>query len=85
MSIQNRDTSLAKEPGRRYYAAVPAHLLDPENRVLDELIGFAFGTLGACHLDVRVYDETAIQALVEGECSCQLASNLPAVRYNNPT
>jgi hypothetical protein len=73
-SIQNRDGSLTKEPGHRtnkrqgYYAAVPAHLLDRENSVIDELIGFAFDTLGACYLDMRVYDEAATKALVEGEC-----------------
>jgi hypothetical protein len=68
MIIQNRDGSLTKEPRHRqaftnkrqdYYAAVPADLLDRENTIIDELIGFAFGTLGAWHLDVRVYDETA--------------------------
>ncbi len=76
MIIQNRDGSLARAPGHRrlfmnkrqgYYAAVPAHLLDRENSVIDELISFAFGTLGAWRLDVRVYDETATKALVEGE------------------
>jgi hypothetical protein len=75
MIIQNRNVSLTKEPGRQlfaneyqgYYAAVPAHLLDRENNVIDELIDFAFDTLGAWRLDVRVYDETATKALVEGE------------------
>jgi hypothetical protein len=76
MIIQNRNGSLTKEPGHRqlstnkrqgYYAAVPAQLLDHENSVIDELIGFAFDTLGAWRLDVRVYDETATKALVEGE------------------
>ena len=66
MIIQNRDGSLAKEPGYqgrsikqpdRYYAAVPLHTLDGENQVIDELISFAFDTLGSWHLDVRVYDE----------------------------
>jgi hypothetical protein len=63
---QHRDTSPAEEPGRPraftkvhqgYYAAVPADLLDDENTIIDELISFAFDTLGAWHLDVRVYDE----------------------------
>jgi hypothetical protein len=76
MIIQNRDCSLIKEPGQRrlltnkrrdYYAAVPADLLDSENSVIDELIGFAFDTLGAWRLDVRVYIETATKALVDGE------------------
>jgi hypothetical protein len=73
MMIQNRDSSLTKEPGRHtnrrqsYYAAVPAHVLDRENSVIDELISFAFDTLGGWCLDVRVYDEMATKALVEGE------------------
>jgi hypothetical protein len=76
MIIHHRNVSLTKEPGHRqlftnerrgYYAAVPAHLLDRENNVIDELIDFAFDTLGAWRLDVRVYDETATKVLVEGE------------------
>ena len=76
MIIQNPDDSRAKEPGRRqlftnkqqgYYAAVPAGLLDCRNTIIDELIDFAFDTLGAWHLDVRVYDETATKVLVEAE------------------
>ena len=73
MIIQSRDSFLTKEPGHRtnkrqdYYAVVPAHALDRENSVIDELISFAFDTLGSWHLDVRVYDETATKALVEGE------------------
>jgi hypothetical protein len=76
MIIQNRGDAPTKEPGYRqfcankpqhYYAAVPADLLDHENTVIDDLIGFAFGTLGAWHLDVRVYDATATKALVEAE------------------
>jgi hypothetical protein len=79
MMIQNRDGSLTKEPGHRrlftykrqdYYAAVPAHVLDRENNVIDDLIRFAFETLGVEYLAVRVYDETATKALVEGERSC---------------
>ena len=76
MIIQNPDSSLTKQLRyhrlltnirQGYYAAVPAHLLDPENRVIDELISFAFDTLGASRLNVRVYDETTIEGLVEGE------------------
>jgi hypothetical protein len=44
---------------------VPADLLDHENTVIDELISFAFDTLGAWHLDVRVYDRPATEALAE--------------------
>jgi hypothetical protein len=35
--------------------------------VIDELIRFAFNTLGAWRLDVRMYVEAATEALVEGE------------------
>jgi hypothetical protein len=71
--IQNRDGILTKEPGhctnkrQSYYAVVPAYVLGRENTVIDELISFAFDTLGAWRLDVRVYDETATKALVEGQ------------------
>jgi hypothetical protein len=64
--IQNRDGSLTGEPGHRrlfknkrpgYYAVVPAHLLDDQSSLIDRLISFAFDTLGARQLEVRVYDE----------------------------
>jgi hypothetical protein len=76
MIIQNPDDSPTKEPGRRqlftnkqqgYYAAVPADLLDCGNTIIDELIRFAFDTLGAGRLDVRVYAETATKVLIEAE------------------
>ena len=79
MMIQNRDGSFAKQPGqcRRftyklldYYAAVPAHLLGRENHVIGDLIRFAFDTLGAWRLDVRVYDVARTKALVEDERPC---------------
>ena len=66
MIIQNRDGSIAQQPGQgrlnthkrhAYYAAVPTHLLDEQNTVIDRIIGFAFETLGARRLEVRVYDE----------------------------
>ena len=73
MIIQNRDGSLTKEPEHRtnkhqsYCAMVPAHVLDHENTVIDELISFALDTLGAWRLDVRVYIEPATKASVELE------------------
>jgi hypothetical protein len=73
MIFQKRDRSLTKAPGYRthkhqsYYAMVPAHVLDNENTVIDELISFALDTLGAWRLDVRVYTETTAKALVEDE------------------
>ena len=78
MIIQNRNGALDGESSQRqfdldsppgYYAAVPAGLLDNDSSVIDELIGFAFETLGARHLDVRVYDETAARALPRCECA----------------
>jgi hypothetical protein len=73
--IQNRDGSIAQEPGHRqlfaakepgYYAAVPAHLLNEQSSLIDRLISFAFDTLGADRLEVRVYDES--NSLGQLEC-----------------
>jgi hypothetical protein len=66
MMLQNRDGPLTKELTQRwlgknqrqgYYAAVPAHLLDDQSSVIEQLISFAFDTLGAWCLEVRVYNE----------------------------
>ena len=46
---------LVQEP-RRYAAAVPAHCLDEQGCLIDQLIHFAFNTLGAQHLELRVYE-----------------------------
>jgi hypothetical protein len=46
---------------------VPADLLDCENTIIDELIGFAFDTLGAWHLEVRVHDKIGTRALAVAE------------------
>jgi hypothetical protein len=76
MIIQNRDHAPTKEPGRSqifrnkhqgYYAVVLADLLDCENTIIDELIGFAFDTLGTWHLEVRVHDKTGARALADAE------------------
>jgi hypothetical protein len=75
MMIQNRDGSLAREPGRcadrrpSYYAAMPASALECERSVIEELIGFAFDLLGARHLELRVYDEPAPKAPAQDTCS----------------
>lgn len=37
-----------------YCAEVPALSLDEQSRLIEQLIGLAFDTLGARHLDVRV-------------------------------
>ena len=39
---------------QRYYVEVPARPLDEQSRLIDHLIGLAFDTLGARHLDVLV-------------------------------
>ena len=43
---------------RRYSAVVPAKLLDEQGCLIDELIQFAFDTLGAQLLDLRIYEAT---------------------------
>jgi hypothetical protein len=48
--------SLRFQGPRRYSAVVPAHALDEHGCLIDELIRFAFDTLGAQHLDLRVYE-----------------------------
>jgi hypothetical protein len=61
--IQDRDGSLIKEPRKSrpnqlvspsYRAEFPAALLDEQNSLIDRIISFAFDTLGAQRLDVRV-------------------------------
>ena len=37
-----------------YHAELTSDLLDEQGQLLDEVIAFAFETLGARHLDVRV-------------------------------
>lgn len=45
--IQQRDE-------RSYYAAVPEQLLDEQSSLIELLINFAFDTVGAQRLDVRI-------------------------------
>ena len=61
--IQDRDGSLIKEPRKprpnqlvspSYRVEFPAALLDEQNSLIDRIISFAFDTLGARRLDVRV-------------------------------
>ena len=65
MIIQNRDGSLIREPSdaRRfqerqpsYYAELPASALDEQSSVIDRIISFAFDTIGARNLKLRVRD-----------------------------
>ena len=63
MIIQNRDGSLVQEqrhprPRQKrqpdYRAEVPAALLDEQSSLIEQIINFAFDTLGALRLEVRV-------------------------------
>jgi hypothetical protein len=49
-------TPLRLQGPHRYTVAVPAHSLDEHGCLIDQLIRFAFDTLGAQHLDLRVYE-----------------------------
>ena len=62
---QSAQYQFAASAHQGYYAVVPTQLLDDENSVIDEIISLAFDTLGASHLDVRVYDDAAANMLVE--------------------
>jgi hypothetical protein len=54
---QDRAHPPPRHPGpRRYVAVVPAHALDEYGCLIDQLIQFAFDTLGAQHLELRVYE-----------------------------
>lgn len=63
MIIQDRDGSLVKEPidhwqpqpkDSRYYAEIPAGLLDEQSSLIERIIAFAFDTLGTRRVDLRV-------------------------------
>ena len=47
-------TLLVQRGERSYYAQVASQLLDEQSCLIDQLIGFAFDTLGARHLEVRI-------------------------------
>lgn len=48
------DTSRQNGERQRYYADVPMDLLEQQSDLIDHLIDFAFDTLGAHSLEVRV-------------------------------
>jgi hypothetical protein len=68
--IQERDGSLLKEPRKQrhsqatesrrvernesYRAEIPAALLDEQSSLIERIIAFAFDTLGAQRVDLRV-------------------------------
>ncbi len=63
MAQHNSDTNRVEQPKRTliqqcdersYYVAVPEQLLDEQSSLIDLVISFAFDTLGARHLDVRI-------------------------------
>ena len=65
MIIQNRDGSIVEEnrhlegsqhKRQSYCADLPASLLDEESSVIDRIISFAFDTIGARQLRLRVRD-----------------------------
>ena len=65
MFVQNHDRNCDQDrahppphqSGQPSYAAVvPAHGLDEHGCLIDQLIQFAFDTLGVCHLELRVYE-----------------------------
>jgi hypothetical protein len=61
LSRPNRETeaghtSLHEYVAQPYYAIVPATLLEESVDLLDQIISFAFGTLGASRLELCVRD-----------------------------
>ena len=53
-SLQSICAPLSQRANQRYYAEVPALALDEQSRLIDQVIGFAFETLGVRHLKVYV-------------------------------
>jgi hypothetical protein len=47
---------LLQRAERSYYVEVKAAQLDEQSGIIDRLIGLAFETLGARHLDLRIVD-----------------------------
>src|SRR5262245_22373551 len=46
---------LLQRANQSYYAEVPALALDEQSRLVDQVMRFAFETLGVRHLEVRVF------------------------------
>jgi hypothetical protein len=55
-SHEQAPARLLQRAERSYYAEVKAGQLDEQSSIIDGLIGLAFETLGARHLDLRVVD-----------------------------
>lgn len=45
---------LLQRENKRYYAEVPGLTIDEQSRLVGQVIGFAFDTLSAHHLEIRV-------------------------------
>ena len=63
-SLQSSCAPLLQRAIQGYFAEVPAQPLDEQSRLIEQLIGLAFDTLGARYLELRVsgvaLDATAI-------------------------
>jgi len=53
-SLQSICAPLLQRTNQSYYAEVPALALDEQSRLVDQVIRFAFETLGVRHLEVHV-------------------------------
>jgi hypothetical protein len=57
LNAMNRNdgaTLLPQDAWRSFYAEVPTGSLDVQSQLIEQVMQFAFDTLGANHLDVRV-------------------------------
>ena len=52
--LQSIRAPLLQRANQSYYAEVPALALDEQSQLVDQIIRFAFETLGVRHLEVRV-------------------------------
>src|SRR5262245_56678514 len=53
-NLQSVRASLLQRANQRYYAEVPALALDEQSRLVDQMIHFAFETLGVRYIEVHV-------------------------------
>ena len=54
MNRNDGATLLPQRLRRSYYAEVPTGSLDEQSQLVEQVVQFAFDTLGVRHLDVRV-------------------------------
>ena len=67
---------------RSYRVDLPHDLLDEDGCLLDWVLDFAFESLGACHLDLRIVAETCLGMFQIGPIS--VYSPGQAVAQNTP-